>query len=214
MRHMMQETRQRIVELMRVRGGQTIEELVRALRLTRTAVVSHLSALQAEGLIAQGSLRPGRRRPSRLYVVTAAADAVFPKTYDQFAASLLDELEREGPDMLARVLARLGDRWVAQDLSKVERLRGSARLEMAHRILRERGFMPTLERRDGGFTLREHNCPVMTLAVAHPEICTMVHRWLEALVGVPLERARCMRQGEPFSEYVAQGSQARDAAGH
>jgi predicted ArsR family transcriptional regulator len=210
----MQETRQRIVELLRVRGGQTIEELARVLHLTRTAVVSHLSALQAEGLIARGSLRPGRRRPSRLYVVTAAADVIFPKTYDQFAAFLLDELEREGPDTLTRVLARLGDRWVAQDLPKVKGLRGSARLETAQRILKRRGFMPTLERRDGGFTLREHNCPVMVLAVAHPEICTMVHRWLEALVGVPLERVRCMRQGEPFSEYVAQTAQALHPAKH
>ena len=208
----MQDTRRRIVELLRVRGGQSVEELARVLRLTRTAVVSHLSALQAEGQVARGDLRPGRRRPSRLYVVTAAADAVFPKTYDQFAASLLDELEREGPDTLTRVLARLGDSWAAQDLPKVKGLRGSARLEMAQRILSERGFMPTLERRGGGFTLREHNCPVMVLAVAHPEICTMVHRWLEALVGVPLERVRCMRQGEPFSEYVAQSAPAFDPA--
>ena len=208
----MQDTRRRIVERLRVRGRQTIEELARGLHLTRTAVVSHLSALQAEGLIARGGLRPGRRRPSTLYIVTPAADAVFPKKYVEFAASLLEELERENPEALSRVLARLGDSWADQDLPKVEGLRGSARLEMAERILRERGFMPTLERRDGGFTLREHNCPVMVLAVAHPEICTMVHRWLEALVGVPLERVRCMRQGEPFSEYVAQSAPAFDPA--
>lgn len=208
----MQETRRRIVELLRVRGGQTVQELARALRLTRTAVVSHLSALRAEGLVARDGVRPGRRRPSALYVATAAADAVFPKTYEEFAASLLEELERDAPETLSRVLARLGDRWVARDLPRVRGLRGQARLEMAQRILEERGFLPTVERGAGGYTLREHNCPVMVLAAAHPEICTMVHRWLEALAGVPLARARCMGQGDPFSEYVARSAPALDPA--
>lgn len=199
----MQDTRHRIVELLRIRGGQTIEDLARALRLTRTAVVSHLSSLQAEGLVSRGGLRPGRRRPSTLYVATAAADAVFPKAYKEFASAVLDELRREGPETFAHVVSRLGDRWMAQDLPRVEGLGGQARLEMMQRILAERGFLPTLERRLGGYTLREHNCPVMALAAAHPEICTTVHRWLEALAGVRLERVRCMSQGESFSEYVA-----------
>jgi DeoR family suf operon transcriptional repressor len=208
----MQGTRRQILELLRVRGGQTVRELAGALRLTRTAVVSHLSGLQAEGLVAREGVRPGRRRPSALYVATGAADAVFPKTYAEFAASLLEEIEREGPETLSRVLARLGDRWVARDLPRVEGLRGRARLEMAQRILEERGFLPTLERSAGGYALREHNCPVMALAAAHPGICTVVHRWLEALAGVPLARARCMSRGDPFSEYVAEG--APRPAGH
>ena len=44
----MQETRRHIVEWMRIRGGQTAQDLVAALGLTRTAVISHLGVLQAD----------------------------------------------------------------------------------------------------------------------------------------------------------------------
>ncbi|HEV2358329.1 MAG TPA: ArsR family transcriptional regulator [bacterium] len=199
----MDDTRSRIVELLRVRGGQTVQDLARSLHLTRTAVVSHLSALRAEGLVTRGGLRAGRRRPSTLYVVTDAADWVFPKRYEEFAAALLDGLKRDNPKTFTRVLERLGDGWVARDLPRVGGLHGRARVKMAQQILRERGFLPTLEWSAGAYTLREHNCPVMILAAAHPDICAAVHRWLEALVGMPLARNRCMAQGASFSEYVA-----------
>jgi predicted ArsR family transcriptional regulator len=62
--------------------------------------------------------------------------------------------------------------------------------------------MPELERTVAGYILREHNCPVMRLAVAHPEVCDMVHRWLEALFGTSLTRTQCLRRGDAYSAYT------------
>ncbi len=197
----MQETRRSIVELLRVQGGQTVDDLARALKLTRTAVTSHLAGLQAEGFVARRGLRTGARRPSVLYALTPAADALFPKAYEDFAASLFEEIKREGDGTLKVLLRRLGERWIARDLPRVASLQGRDRLEQAKQILAERGFLPELDRAGKGYLLREHNCPVMRLALAHPEICEMVHHWLEALFGVPLVRVHCMRKGDPFSAY-------------
>lgn len=197
----MHETRRRIVKLLRVRNGLAVEELARLLRVTRTAVTSHLSALQADGYVARRGLRAGRRRPSVIYVLTPAADGLFPKTYDEFAASLLAELRRAGGGRLPAVLRKVSDRWIAQDLPKVEGLRGAQRLNQARQILADRGFLPVLERAGDGYVLREHNCPVMRLAREHSEVCDMVHRWMEALFGMRMERTRCMRRGDAFSEY-------------
>jgi predicted ArsR family transcriptional regulator len=197
----MTETRRHILELLRVRGGQTIADLMTALRLTRTAVLSHLATLQADGLVRRQGVRRGARRPSVVYEVTAAADAVFPKGYEAFATTLLEALRQDDPGAMTRTLTRVGDAWIERDAPRVRRLRGRARLEEARKILAERGFMPVLTTEAGKRVLREHNCPVMRLAVEHAEICEMVHRWLESLVGEPLTRVRCMRRGEPFSEY-------------
>lgn len=197
----MRDTRRHILERLRVRGPQTVPDLVAALHLTRTAVLNHLATLQAEGFVRRQGLRRGTRRPSVLYEATPAADAVFPKGYDTFAVAVLDALKRDEPGALARTLARVGDAWIAHDAPRVRRLRGRARLEEARKILAERGFMPTLATDNGDRVLREHNCPVMRLAADHAEVCDMVHRWLESLVGEPLTRVRCMRRGEPFSEY-------------
>ncbi len=197
----MHETRRRIVELLRMGGSQSVDDLADALDLTRTAVTSHLAGLQAEGFVARRGLRPGTRRPQVLYALTPAADALFPKAYEDFAASLLEEVKREGEGDLKALLRRVGDRWIANDLPRVEGLRGRARLEAATQVLAERGFLPILERTGKGYLLREYNCPVMRLSAVHPEVCDMIHRWLEALFGYPLNRVACLRAGDPFSAY-------------
>ncbi|HEU5171874.1 MAG TPA: hypothetical protein VFU46_15110, partial [Gemmatimonadales bacterium] len=99
-------------------------------------------------------------------------------------------------------LRRIGDRWIARDLPQVEGLRGHARLEKVREIMAERGFLPALERTTAGYVLREHNCPLMQLALAHEEVCEMVHRWMEALAGTPMTRVKCIRRGDPFSAYA------------
>jgi predicted ArsR family transcriptional regulator len=205
-----QDTRRRILELLRRGGGLTVEDLTHALRVTRTAITTQLAALQAEGLVTRGGLRRGQRRPSVVYALTPAADALFPKAYEDFAASLLEEIKRAGDTDLKRVLTRISDRWIRRDLPLVEGLKGPARLQRVREILEERGFMPALDRTSEGYLLREHNCPVMRLAQEHAEVCDMVHRWLEALFGTKLTRVRCLRRGDPFSAYtMLQNSRGR-----
>lgn len=198
----MQETRRKIVEMLRLRGPQTVGDVVRAMKLTRTAVTTHLTSLQADGIVVKQGLRAGVRRPSVTYTLTTAADALFPKAYEEFASTILAEFTRNGAADIKRLLRRIGDQWIARDLPRVEGASGKERLERVKAILAERGFMPALDRTRAGYTLREHNCPVMRLAFEHVEICDMIHRWLEALFGVPLKRVQCLRHGDPVSAYT------------
>jgi predicted ArsR family transcriptional regulator len=198
---MMHQTRRHILELLRTRTGQTVSELSASLHLTRTAVLNHLATLQADGLVIRRGLRPGKRRPSIVYEVTPSADAAFPKTYDAFAADVLQALRDQGPATVGRTLRRVEAQWIARDLPRVQKLRGRARTEMVSRILAERGFLPTLQSDHDGYVLREHNCPVMRLAIDYLEVCDTIHRWMEALFGTSLRRTHCMRRGEAFSEY-------------
>jgi predicted ArsR family transcriptional regulator len=197
----MQETRRSILESLRVRGNQTVADLVQAVGLTRTAILNHLATLQADGLVRRRGLRQGKRRPSVVYEATPSADAVFPKGYDAFAADVLAALRDQGPGVLERTLRQVGAAWTARDLPRVQHLEGRARTEMVATILAERGFLPTLQRSARGYVLKEHNCPIMRLAVDHPEVCDTVHRWMEALAGTPMRRVHCMRRGDAFSEY-------------
>ncbi len=181
-----------------------MSELTTALGLTRAAVTSHLEALRADGFVLRGELRPGARRPSTVYVLTPAADDLFPKTYSDFAALILEEVAQEGTESLRRLLHRVGDRWIARDLPRLEGLTGHERLDRVKEIMAERGFMPVLEHTNAGYVFREHNCPLMRLVAAHPEVCDMVHRWLEILIGTPIRRTQCLRNGDLFSAYVVE----------
>jgi len=198
----MHETRERIVELLRLHGTHTVESLCAALGLSRTAVKSHLTALRAEGLVRRRGLQPGTRRPSNVYELTPEADRLFPKMYDDFAAALIEEIRRQRPDELEGYLERIADRWIARDVSRVDGLHGLERFERAKETLTDRGFMPVLEQVPDGYQLHEHNCPLMRLTADYPEVCNMVHRWLEALFGTRLNRVRCLRLGDTFSTYT------------
>jgi predicted ArsR family transcriptional regulator len=154
------------------------------------------------------------RRPSNVYELTPEADRLFPKVYDDFAAALIDEINHRRPDDLQGYLERIADRWVARDLPRVSGLHGLARFGRAKEILAERGFMPVLEQMPEGYQLREHNCPLMRLTADYPEVCNMVQRWLEALMGTQLNRDRCLRLGDPFSAYaIAADSRAAEGTG-
>ena len=211
----MHETRQRIVELLRLHGSHTIESLCAALRLSRTAVKSHLTALRADGLVRLGGLQPGTRRPSNVYELTPAADQLFPKAYDDFAAVLIGEIQRQRPEDLKGYLEHIADRWIGRDLSRVDGLHGRRRFERAKEILADRGFMPVLEWTPDGYELHEHNCPLMRLTAEYPEVCDMVLQWLKTLFGARLNRTRCLRRGDPFSAYtiVADSSDRVEANG-
>ncbi len=209
----MHETRERIVELLRLQGSHTIESLCAALGLSRTAVKSHLTGLRAEGLVRRRGLQPGTRRPSHVYELTLEADRFFPKAYDDFAAALIEEIRRLQPEELQGYLERIADRWIARDAARVDGLHGLERFERAKDILADRGFMPVLEQTPDGYQLREHNCPLMRLTADYPEVCKMVHRWLEALFGTHLDRVRCLRLGDPYSAYtITADSRAPEAA--
>ncbi len=197
-----QGTRRAILETLRVHGDQTVAAFARALHITRSAVRNHLSALQVEGLVKRQGVRPGKRRPSALYGLTPEAESAFPQAYGEFATSVLAELHAGDARDLESVLRRVGDRWVARDLPRVAGLRGHSRVKRVREILAERGFMPALEHGREGYELREYHCPVIPLSAGYVEICDMVHRWLEALLGVTVTRVKCMRQGEPYSAYV------------
>ena len=197
----MQETRRHIVELLRIRGGQTVQDLVAALGLTRTAVISHLGVLLADGFVTRHGLRRGKRRPSVIYQTTRLADSAFPQANESFAVAVLNALKENAPSALRAALWRVGEEWVERDRHRVARLKGQARVEAMRQILEERGFLPELKRGDNTYVLREHNCPVLRLATDHPEVCDGVHRWMQSLVGVPLIRVQCMRRGDAFSEY-------------
>jgi predicted ArsR family transcriptional regulator len=198
----MQNTSRRVLDLLRVRGNATVEELARVLHLTRSTVRSQLMSLRAEGLVARQGTRPGKRRPGVVYVLTAAADSLFPQAHGEFAMFLVEEAKRGEVRDLEELLRRVGDRWIARDRPRLEGLTGHARVRRAMEILAERGFMPTLEQTHDGYSLREHNCPVMPLAASDVEVCDMVGRWMEALFGASLTRVKCMRNGDPFSAYA------------
>src|SRR5207245_6625032 len=91
-------TRRESLSLIKRNGPMTVQELSRRLEITPMGVRQHLAILGRDGFIASNGIRRGQGRPSRLYGITAEGDKLFPRTYDQFADALLDDLRAVGGD--------------------------------------------------------------------------------------------------------------------
>src|SRR5215813_7260963 len=93
-------TRGRIVGLL-CGGSRTVNELAGELDLTDNAVRAHLLTLERDGLVKQGGVQRGRRKPHFAYELTAEAESLFTKSYDELLNVLLSVLkERLAPDEL------------------------------------------------------------------------------------------------------------------
>lgn len=193
-----------LLDLMRMRGEVTVDELARELRLTRTTVVNHLNSLMGEGLVKRAGLRRGSRRPSVVYKLTANADRMFPQGYEEFLSDVLDELSSSRPSS-KQVICAVRDRWIARDLPSVKGVRGEQRVERALDVMSRRGFMPTLEGSGRTRVIQQHNCPLRRLCERYPDVRDLISRWIQALFGIPLRRSGCVAIGNASCSYILGG---------
>ncbi len=177
--------RGRLILLLR-RGGRTAQELAGALGLTTNAVRTHLTTLERDGLVQPSGTRPGPRRPTAVYDLTAEAERLFPKAYGPVLRHFLDVLKEGTPPKKLDQLVRAVGHRVAQSYH----LEGSApdRADRALALLREFGGFCEPERQDGKVVLRCFDCPLAVVAVGHPEVCRLMETALADLLGVPVRQ--------------------------
>jgi predicted ArsR family transcriptional regulator len=197
-----QTTRGRIVESLK-RGPRTAAELSAEHGLTPNAVRQHLSRLERDDLVAEAASRRGHTKPSLVYALTAEGDRLFPQRYDVLLNAVLNEVRREGgPDAVASLFRHIGERSARKHAHRFEGKDTAARMTEIAKILGEQGVMADVERRAEGLVLREHNCPFKETAVAHPQVCTVVHTLLEQALPVRPQQRTSIARGDDACEFL------------
>lgn len=201
----MQETRQRILEIIKVRGQATVDELGAELRLTPVTIRHHLEVLRSRGLIAppKAIRKGGPGRPQHVYRLAEEADELFPKSYDRFAGAVLAELqERLDPDELEALIEGIAQRLAAQanlppDGSLAERL------NRALEYLNSLGYLASVDRGTGD-RVRIHiaNCPYERVATRFVHPCRVDLRLIGLLLEMPVDRVEMIVDGADCCTYV------------
>src|SRR5574340_1521811 len=94
-------TRNSIIQLLKRSNGLSIEELSKIIHITPMGIRQHLLSLEKKGIVTYIAKKHGIGRPGFFYMLTDAAEALFPKSYDRFAREALEFLrESEGPEKL------------------------------------------------------------------------------------------------------------------
>jgi len=188
-------TSRRILDFLR-RGPMTVDELARALSVTRTAVRAQLASLLRDGLVEQRDSRRGASKPSHVYGISTQAELLFSRAYVPLLTQLLHVLSlRTSPVDFERIMHEVG-RAVLD--GRVARGALDERVAGASALLNELGGLTDVERTAGRYIIRSFGCPLAAATANHPEVCTALESLLGEYIGAKVskccdqyDRVRC-----------------------
>lgn len=186
-------------ELLEHKSGATLEELIKAVGLSRTAVNQHLIALEKQGHVRKGTPRKSGGRPQHVYVLTETGANLFPKQYSWFSKMLIQTLRQQvGTGQVEQYMYDLG---VSLSAGLIPRLVGKNRTERIDeivRIMNETGFVARTITSPSGEKLPRvecKNCVYHDLSKDYPEVCRFDIGFLSGLMGAEVEHQSCMQRG-------------------
>jgi predicted ArsR family transcriptional regulator len=202
---MASETRELILRTLRSNGRCTVKELAEAAGISPVSVRHHLAALQADDLIQSEEVRHGVGRPLHMYSLTEEAHELFPTRYFRLANRLLGELKDNLPEeALHTLLANVAESMASTYANQLEGLPLEQRLRRLVELLDEEGFEAEVERRGGELMIRELSCPYFQVGMLHPEVCTIDQAFIAKALSLPVERVRCVLDGDAHCAFSVQ----------
>lgn len=197
-------TRGRIVTLMRG-NTKTVNDLAEDLGLTDNAVRAHLLSLERDGLIKQGGIQRGTRKPHFAYGLTEEAEHLFPKAYDALLNQLISVLKgRLTPVALEEVLREVGRSLAGSQAAGQKNEDLESRIGRALTALEAIGGTARIEKEKEKFFIRSESCPLAAAVVEHPEVCRLAETLLSEIIGVEVQE-RCDREGSPRCRFEVIG---------
>lgn len=193
------EIRRAILLLIKQERQATIADLAGRLGVSYEAVRQQVVQMEADGWIAAQVARddePRVGRPTRVYVLTAAGDHLFPKEYDLLTLDLIDTIgEQMGPGALRALLAALTEKRVRAWRPRLEGKSLAERVEALRGIYLEDDPFTEVEEAGGDLLLVERNCPFLNVALERPALCSVTVASLQRLLGVRVRREERFQAG-------------------
>ena len=201
---LLQDTRRKILDLLKKKGPQTVQVLSRTLGITSMGVRQQLNVLERDGLIQYRVEPRGLGRPGYVYMLTGLGDELFPRTYPQFAGSVLETVKLlDGEEGIERIFAKRTD-LVQQQYEK--RMAGKdleRQVQELAQIRTEEGYMAEWEKvNQDTFLLRENNCAICQIAQQCVQACSHeLALFQRVLSGANVTRESHILQGDGACTY-------------
>jgi predicted ArsR family transcriptional regulator len=202
-----QDTRYKILQLLKFDDSKTVEELSQALEITSMGVRQHLLHMESEGLVHHRTESRGVGRPVYLYSLSEYGDELFPRTYAELAIDLLDTTQAlDGKVGIDRILEKVTEGLEAQYQTRLAEKDLDEQVSELVNIRMEEGYMAEWERRsEDAFVLIEHNCAIFRVASRCRQFChyeqELFHR---VLGGLEVYRETHIISGDQKCTYIIQ----------
>lgn len=186
-------------QLLDHKTGMTVDELVEAIGLSRSAINQHLLVLERAGHIEQITARKTKGRPGRVYVLTEKGTNTFPKKYSWFSRVLIQALEKSvGSEGLAQYMFDLGVDMSAIAIPRLVGKNRTERIDEIVKIMNETGFVAQTipgKKTDKLPRIECKNCVYHDLSREFTAVCRFDIGFLSGLMGVEVEHESCMQRG-------------------
>lgn len=180
----------------------TTRDLATKLGVSPNAIRHHLKELEAEALVTYGREQRGVGAPTFAYHLSAAAEALFPRRYEETLTELLERVvEKVGRRAAVEMFEEQYAALTRQLQTQLDGARPPERLETVARLLSDAGYMAAWDSGNGGFRLREHNCAIRAVAERFPEVCAAEAKFLEMVLGAEVARVAHIPSGCNACEY-------------
>jgi DeoR family transcriptional regulator, suf operon transcriptional repressor len=187
------ETRRALLDALKRRGPLGAEALALAAGISASGVRQQLTTLERDGLVTASNERKNAStgantgantgRPEKIYRLTQAGDALYPRFYAELTNELLGYLDDDDPVLLERLFARRMQRRIEaarQRLAPLPDLRAKA-YELA-RILDADGYLAECSETSDGWLISEKNCAILSIALRYGQACSSELGFLQAVL--------------------------------
>lgn len=179
-----QTTRGKIVEELRRRKSASAVDLAGVFGLSPNAVRQQLVVLERDGFVVERPVRRGKTKPTLEFSLTGEAEKLFPQHYDKMLGAVLREVKSQfGPAGVSAVFDGIAKRTSERVRARVTAQAPEERVAQLAQVLGEGGVLTDYTLIEGGFELREHNCPYSEVVKDHPEVCSVIHHVLDETMG-------------------------------
>ncbi|MBX3054605.1 MAG: DeoR family transcriptional regulator [Caldilineaceae bacterium] len=196
------DVQQQILAYIKQQGESTTVAIAKHLNVTYEAVRQQLRQLESGQLVLSHKQRDenqGKGRPTQYYTLSAAAEHLFPKAYDELAVELIDRLAATlGPEALREVLASFADANVREWEPHLQNKSLAERLEALKSIyFEDDAFMQVaIDSASDDIRLIERNCPFLNVASRRPALCSVTVSTLSRLLGYRVVREKRFQDGD------------------
>ena len=208
----MQTTRQQILDYLRRQGQATVKELDAHIGLTSTGVRQHLTVLERDSLVEAHEERGHVGRPALIYRLTEKGDALYPKSYDLLANTLLEEVRQvAGAQVLQTLLHRVAIRFAEAYKERVEGKSLPARVSEATQIIQSRGSLADCIQDGDDWLIRQYTCPYPKVAGRNSCVCALDVEFVRQLVGEDVRLSTSLLRGDRACTYRIRRTQSASA---
>jgi iron-sulfur cluster biosynthesis transcriptional regulator SufR len=201
----MENTRERILYLLKRDGPMTVDGLAEGLNITSMGVRQHLNLLEKDGLVTHHAEKQKMGRPGYFFSLTPAGDDFFPRTYAQMANNILDTVRQlEGEKGIDRIFRRRLEILEKQYRTRMKQPDLAGRIAELAAIRTEEGYMADWKKENANtFVLRELNCAICQVAKQCIQACNYeLKLFQKVLPETEITRQEHIVKGDRMCTYI------------